>query len=260
MKYVKKARIYISSFIFIALTLIKIAFPSVNSQLSYAIKTTLQAEKMQTEELIEAGEKVLYGKTFGTQHGIKTLAPEKRIARKFAENAKGRFCDLKAEYDKETELKNRVAAFAEEQASFTDSAIPQNVIMAIPELGFEYSSPVEGITSSGFGYRAHPILNDLKFHYGTDFAANTGTPVKAFADGNVIAAGLSDTYGKYIVIDHGNGYSTLYAHCSELLVGCGEVNRGDVIALVGETGLATGPHLHFEIRDDGSYLNPEFYL
>ena len=256
----KKARIYISSLIFIALTLIKIAFPSLNSQLSFAIRAMLQTEKAQTEELIEAGEKVLYGTPYGTQHGIKTLAPEKRTARNFAENAKSRFCDLKAECDKETEKKNRVAAFAENQAAFTDSAIPQNVIMAIPELGFEYSSPVEGITSSGFGYRVHPISNDLKFHYGTDFAANTGTPVKAFADGNVIAAGLSDTYGKYIVIDHGNGYSTLYAHCSELMVGCGEVSRGDVIALVGETGLATGPHLHFEIRGDGTYLNPEFYL
>ena len=107
----------------------------------------------------------------------------------------------------------------------------------------------------------HPIQGVVKFHYGTDFAASAGTDVLAFADGTVLAAGQDAGYGNYVKIDHGNGYVTLYGHCSELLVSAGQtVQRGERIALVGATGQATGPHLHFELMHDGVYLNPEFYL
>ena len=82
----------------------------------------------------------------------------------------------------------------------------------------------------------------------------------AFADGVIAAVGDSDSYGKYVIIEHSDGYSTLYAHCSELCMNCGNVSRGDVIAKVGSTGAATGPHLHFELMHNDTYLNPEFYL
>lgn len=152
-------------------------------------------------------------------------------------------------------------AFLNEQAVYSGYAVPANVSYAVNELTFAHASPVAGYTSSGFGYRLHPLENKVKFHYGTDFAANSGTAVCAFADGTVLAAGQDDGYGNYVKIRHADGYTTLYGHCSKLLVRAGEtVTMGQEIALVGATGKATGPHLHFELVHDGYYYNPEFYL
>jgi len=148
----------------------------------------------------------------------------------------------------------------ETQSAYSAYAVPETVSYERPELPFEYSSPVAGVTSSGFGYRMHPIKNEVKYHYGTDLAANTGTPITAFADGSIVAQGDSDSFGKYVMIDHPDGYRTLYAHCSKLCMNCGAVKKGDTIALVGSTGAATGPHLHFELEHNGVYLNPEFYI
>ena len=152
-------------------------------------------------------------------------------------------------------------AFLNEQAVYSGYAVPANVSYAVSELPFAHTSPVAGYTSSGFGYRLHPLENKVKFHYGTDFAANSGTAVCAFADGTVLAAGQDDGYGNYVKVRHADGYTTLYGHCSKLLVRAGEtVTAGQEIALVGATGKATGPHLHFELMHDGYYCNPEFYL
>ena len=152
-------------------------------------------------------------------------------------------------------------AFLDAQAVYSGYAVPANVSYAVSELPFAHGSPVAGYTSSGFGYRLHPLENKVKFHYGTDFAANSGTTVCAFADGTVLAAGQSEGYGNYVKLGHAGGYATLYGHCSKLLVRAGEtVTLGQPIALVGATGKATGPHLHFELMHDGYYYNPEFYL
>ena len=151
--------------------------------------------------------------------------------------------------------------FLQAQAAFSDRALPTNVSFDIPELPFATVSPVSGYTSSGFGYRMHPIQQTVKFHYGTDFAANAGTDICAFAAGTVLAAGQDAGYGNYAKVDHGGGFVTLYGHCSALLVSAGDtVSAGQVIARVGATGQATGPHLHFELIHEGVYLNPEFYL
>ena len=139
--------------------------------------------------------------------------------------------------------------------------MPTNVSYAVSVLPCAHTSPVAGYTSSGFGYRLHPLENKVKFHYGTDFAANSGTAVCAFAAGTGLAAGQDDGYGNYVKVRHADGYTTLYGHCSKLLVRAGEtVTAGQEIALVGATGKATGPHLHFELMHDGYYCNPEFYL
>ena len=157
--------------------------------------------------------------------------------------------------------RKQTVAFLNEQAVYSGYAVPANVSYAVNELPFAHASPVAGYTSSGFGYRLHPLENKVKFHYGTDFAANSGTAVCAFADGTVLAAGQDDGYGNYVKIRHADGYTTLYGHCSKLLVRAGEtVTMGQKIALVGATGKATGPHLHFELMHDGYYYNPEFYL
>ncbi|MGI5935223.1 MAG: M23 family metallopeptidase [Oscillospiraceae bacterium] len=166
-----------------------------------------------------------------------------------------------AEEPEEDKMPEAIAAFLESQREYSDYNVPENVSYTMPPLPFEYTSPVQGYTSSGFGYRLHPIADSVKFHYGTDFAANQGDDILAFADGVVLATGENETYGLYLIIGHGNGYETLYAHCSRILVSNGEsVTKGQKIAYVGQTGETTGPHLHFELMKDGVYLNPEFYL
>ncbi len=99
-----------------------------------------------------------------------------------------------------------------------------------------------------------------KFHYGVDLAAETGTDVLAFADGEVYASGESSTLGNYIMLQHQGGYMTLYAHCSRITAAGGSVKMGDKIAEVGDTGLVTGPHLHFELHEGELYLNPIYYV
>ncbi|MGQ9779859.1 MAG: murein hydrolase activator EnvC family protein [Bacillota bacterium] len=121
--------------------------------------------------------------------------------------------------------------------------------------------PVSGRVTSGFGWRYHPVLKTNKFHTGIDIAVPTGTPVSAADTGVVLIAGWRGGYGYLVAIDHGRGLSTFYAHNSVLLVKEGDVVvKGQRIALSGNTGLSTGPHLHFEVRVDGDPVNPVPYL
>lgn len=114
---------------------------------------------------------------------------------------------------------------------------------------------------SRFGVRTHPILKIRKMHTGIDFVANTGTPVYATGKGKVVFVGRNGGYGLEIRIDHGFGYRTLYAHLSKVLVKRGQkVNRGDLIAKSGNSGLTTGPHLHYEISHNGRKLNPSQFF
>lgn len=115
-------------------------------------------------------------------------------------------------------------------------------------------------TASGYGYRTDPIYHVRKFHYGMDFACDTGTPVYATADGVVKYARWKTAYGNLIEIDHGYGYVTRYAHLSKMLVKQGQkVVRGEEIAKAGSTGKSTGPHLHYEVLVDGKNVNPVNY-
>ena len=121
--------------------------------------------------------------------------------------------------------------------------------------------PANGRIGSGFGMRMHPILKYRRMHKGVDISAPTGTPIRAAADGIVISASTMRGYGKCLILDHGGGVSTLYAHCSRLNVGSGaRVRRGQTIAAVGSTGLSTGPHLHFEVHVNGKAVNPMSWL
>lgn len=108
--------------------------------------------------------------------------------------------------------------------------------------------------------RKHPVLNRIRAHKGVDYAARTGTPVKTTGDGEVIFCGRKGGYGQVVIIKHGDRYETLYAHLSNFKRGLqagDHVKQGDVIGYVGQTGLATGPHLHYEFHVDGVYRNPE---
>lgn len=113
-------------------------------------------------------------------------------------------------------------------------------------------------TASGFGLRMHPVYGVMKMHTGVDFTAKTGTDIFAAGDGVVFAVKKSYTgYGQHVIIDHGFGYKTLYAHMSAFKVEKGQkVKRGDVIGLVGNTGTSTGPHLHYEVIRDGKKIDP----
>ena len=118
-----------------------------------------------------------------------------------------------------------------------------------------------GYRSSSYGWRIDPMLGVRSFHEGLDFSAAEGDDIKATASGIVIAAGKAPDYGNYVKINHGGGIETRYAHASKLLVKKGDlVNKDQVIALVGNTGRSTGPHLHYEIRLNGRSLDPRKYL
>lgn len=121
--------------------------------------------------------------------------------------------------------------------------------------------PSDAPTSSPFGWRMHPILGYRRFHAGLDFAASYGSTIHAADSGTVIYAGWYGGYGKAVIINHGKSITTLYGHTSELYVSEGQtVQRGQAIAAVGSTGLSTGPHLHFEVRQDGTPVDPMNYL
>lgn len=121
--------------------------------------------------------------------------------------------------------------------------------------------PVSGVITSGFGWREHPIFGRQIFHTGIDIGVDEGTPVHAADSGTVVYSGWMDGYGYAVVIDHGNGISTLCAHNSDLAVSEGQsVSKGTVIAYAGSTGNATGPHVHFEVRVNGDPVNPLGYL
>jgi murein DD-endopeptidase MepM/ murein hydrolase activator NlpD len=114
--------------------------------------------------------------------------------------------------------------------------------------------------SSGFNlHRLHPILGTVRAHKGVDYAAPTGTPIWAAGEGRVVFAGRKGGYGNVVIVDHGKGISTVYGHISRFNKGTRvgrRVQQGDVIAYVGMTGTATGPHLHYEYRVNGTFKNP----
>jgi murein DD-endopeptidase MepM/ murein hydrolase activator NlpD len=121
--------------------------------------------------------------------------------------------------------------------------------------------PIPGAITSSFGLRVHPILGYSRMHSGVDMSAGYGQEIKAGASGRVILAATYGGYGNTIIIDHGGGMTTLYAHQSSFNVSYGgQVGAGDIIGYVGSTGFSTGPHLHFEVRLFGSPVNPADYL
>lgn len=127
--------------------------------------------------------------------------------------------------------------------------------------GFIWPVPSCKVITSRYGSRVHPISNQERAHAGLDIGARAGVKIVAAYKGKVELAKYSGSYGNYVVIDHGNGYSTLYAHMSSMEVKSGqELKQGDIIGYVGSTGYSTGPHLHFEIRYKGSTIDPASYF
>lgn len=154
---------------------------------------------------------------------------------------------VESEMDSAEAFLNQYAADAERFTAFQ---------RALPSIW-----PVIGTVTSEQGGRSDPINGSAADHTGIDIKVPIGTPVQATADGTVTAAGVSSGYGNLVVIDHGYGYKTYYAHNSELLASVGDrVRRGDVIAHSGNSGRTTGPHVHYEVRYQGGIENPRNYL
>ena len=125
----------------------------------------------------------------------------------------------------------------------------------------QLAAPVVAPITSDFGWRIHPIYGTRRLHAGTDFGVDEGTPVHAADGGVVVEAGWVSGYGYTVIIDHGNGMSTLYAHNSDVAVSPGQtVSKGQVVSYSGNTGGSTGPHLHFEVRINGEPTDPMGYL
>ena len=276
----KRIRIYLCAFLFVALSAIKLVSPAV----AFDVRSAVQAQISRDDDYSAAENKLRDVWELGTGRreakagGLySAMLPVQQMEQSRAAHTQHYFSDLPAaqihptpDAALEEQLQHAAAqdaayaareTFLAAQAAFSDRAIPANVSYDIPELPFATVHPVSGRESSGFGYRMHPIQQTVKFHYGTDFAADSGTEICAFADGTVLAAGKDAGYGNYVKLDHGSGFVTLYGHCSSIDVSAGDtVAAGQTIARVGATGMATGPHLHFELIHEGVYLNPEFYL
>ena len=132
----------------------------------------------------------------------------------------------------------------------------QNLLASTPAV-----RPCQGWTTSRFGYRKSPFTGRREFHKGYDIANRKGTPIIATADGVVSYVGPKGLLGNMVMIDHGNGWQTLYAHLSQVSVACGQnVTQGQLIGLGGSSGNSTGPHLHFETRFEGGFVNPWYVL
>ena len=269
----RRFRIYAASAIFLILTAVKLLAPAPAADVRQEVAELIMRDDGYVKTAEALGKKLsVLGEPQESAAPVQATAPaaayavptENGLSKSLAERpaAEPQETDsAKTQSESEKAVPQAVQTFLDSQKQYSAYAVPADVSYDMPGLPFKYAAPVNGVSSSGFGFRLHPIKKEVKFHYGTDFAAQSGEDVLAFADGKVEKAQEDETYGKYIVIDHDGGYKTLYAHCGRLYVSAGDtVKLGQKIALVGQTGSATGPHLHFELIRSGVYLNPEFYV
>ena len=152
-----------------------------------------------------------------------------------------------------------VNVFLEKQKKFTGFEIPENVEPGMPELPFEYASPVSGHCISGFGFREDEDTLQIEFHYGVD--CESENEVNSFASGKVYAVGSNESLGNYIIIHHSDDYQSLYGHLDECFVQEGtDVKKGEMIATVKADEHSSKAYVHFELSKDGVHLNPEYYI
>lgn len=187
----------------------------------------------------------------GALAALEAVLSEKRTLLAEVERSKQHYEAVQAQLERESD---QIAALLAARAAAASAA-------TLPSGGGELLWPADGPVTSGFGYREHPVFGGRRFHAGIDIGAPYGAPVIA-ADGGIVAyVGPMSGYGNTIVVDHGGGLATTYNHLSGYSVGSGQdVARGAPIGSVGCTGYCTGPHLHFEVRVNGSPVDPMPYL
>lgn len=219
------------------------------------IKAALEADRAVLKEAEDASQK--------EQDAMETLISEKGTEiKKFESDISNKEAikkELEAELAAQTaEIEALEAAVAAERRRIAEA----NGLLPKYDGGkFAWPAPSYKRISDDYGNRTHPILGIQQFHNGVDMAAPMGSPILAAYDGKVVQASYSTTMGNYIMIDHGDSIYTIYMHASALHVSTGAtVTRGQKIASVGSTGRSTGPHLHFSVRKNGSYVSPWNYL
>lgn len=169
--------------------------------------------------------------------------------------------DIKAQEDQMKRIEAEMKRREEEARKKAEEAGKTYTVSDLGNISFKWPCPSSSRITSNFGDRESPTEGASSNHKGMDIGAGTGADIIAAADGQVVISTYSYSAGNYIMIDHGGGVSTVYMHCSQLLVSEGaKVTQGQVIAKVGSTGYSTGPHLHFGIRSGGSYVNPRNYV
>jgi len=238
------------------------------------ISTIMQYDKQLEEEYIAAVQHVAdvkaeYEETLKEQQDKQAELLEKKagLEKQIAE-AEAVIADLEKDIEK---FKTEYEANANQEASIR-SAIDAKVAelerqqeaarkagQTVVTGSGQFMWPVPSCTTigSGFGYRIHPIFGDKRFHSGVDISASAGATIVAADSGTVVTAVYSSSYGNYVVISHGSGTTTLYAHMSSMAVSSGQtVTKGQTIGYVGSTGWSTGPHCHFEIKIGGQLVDP----
>lgn len=187
---------------------------------------------------------------------VDELAASEAEQAALAESIEAYKAESEAEYDRISsemqEVSDQIAALSAQSAAAG----------GVPYSGtFVWPTPSCTTTSSAYGYRVHPIYGTVKFHAGEDIPASYGAEILAAASGTVTTAGWVSGYGNYTVIDHGGGTMTAYGHQSSIIVSVGQyVEQGQVIGYVGSTGNSTGPHLHFEVYQNGSTVDPKSFF
>lgn len=240
----------------------------VSKQESEAVKVKLDTEKteLENEKAALENEKAVVTEKLSEQ---KTLEDAKRslIANMTQEEQElassiGDIMDENAALEAEIQKVIREAeerARREAEAKKKEEANNSSTGSVVSSSG--YVRPTSGRISSPYGYRIHPIYGVRRMHTGVDYAAPGGTPVVSVKSGTVILRKYNSSYGNYIIVDHGGGVSSLYAHLSGFAISYGQsVKQGQTIGYVGSTGASTGPHLHFEIRINGQHTNPANYV
>ena len=268
------ARVFISAAIFILLTVLKLFSPEAASSLREVIIPQISGSEDLKAKVLSLGNRIaginetpIYASSDddSVSYPVDVKASEVDISADFSveDMVRQNLNDYEqSEPVEEPELSDGLREKQEEflhvQSAFADYAVPAEVSYDIPTFAFARVCPADASVSSAFGYRVHPTYGDVRFHYGTDYALNDGESILAFADAKVITVQTFSGYGLTLILDHGGGVTTLYAHCSQILVGVGEeVTAGQTVALAGHSGRATGPHLHFEVEIDGIRYNPE---
>ena len=212
---------------------------------------------------------VLQEQTTSKKNSVETLVNEKSAELKKVNSQIGTKTaqveayekDIKAQEDKIKQIEAEIKRQEEEARKKAEAAGQKYNTVSIGNIKFIWPCPSSSRITSGFGGRESPTEGASSNHQGIDIGAPTGSNIVAAADGTVTISTYSYSAGNYIMLNHGGGVSTVYMHCSQLLVSAGDtVKQGQVIAKVGSTGYSTGPHLHFGVRLNGSYVNPAKYV
>ena len=240
----------------------QIAFVTLKEEPQYQLTFIENTMKTNEEEVLLAVKDAII--TTYRMYAI-TLAEEQKAVVATLEEAEAVVNEIKKEFNQDLELDLTITEIYD-----NNPITPQTVAVAVAKVnedetiktklqstvnGVTLSKPVTGTITSRFGRRSSG------YHTGLDIANSKGTPIKPASKGTVTYAGWKGSYGNLVIISHGNGIETYYAHCSKLYVSAGQiVSTEDTIAAVGSTGNSTGPHLHLEVRVNGKYVNPQQYI